>query len=287
MNKSLWLLPLALLLLMVWACSPKASEIPPPVVAIALLVPVISTTERSIHELPIFTLLIPSLLETLDDSGFTYTLFLGPDKGDAMYDTEANLNAIRRKFAEMTKDFPVTLQVHAMTGNQGAPCWAWNQLASLAFNQSFDYLYQVNDDLYMETAGWASEFVRELRRNDNVGVVGPMDSNHAPILTQSFVHRTHYDIFRSYFPVEFRNWYSDDWITKVYPVGEMRKLTRIRVRNGGSGQRYPKHMVGDLVPALVASGRRRIVEYKQAHGKHTVVDLWFWQRVWRGEETLL
>ena len=36
------------------------------------------------------------------------------------------------------------------------------------------------------------------------------------IFTQSFVHRTHLEIFGFLYPPVFRNWYSDDWISEVY-----------------------------------------------------------------------
>jgi hypothetical protein len=55
----------------------------------------------------------------------------------------------------------------------------------------------------------------------NFGVTGPLDINlkrhrDITILTQSFVHRTHYEIFGFLYPWIFKNWYSDDWMTYIY-----------------------------------------------------------------------
>ena len=46
---------------------------------------------------------------------------------------------------------------------------------------------------------------------------GPtLDTNNARILTHAFVHRTHVELFGCFFPVAFKNWWSDDWISAVY-----------------------------------------------------------------------
>lgn len=47
-------------------------------------------------------------------------------------------------------------------------------------------------------------------------MTGPADVSNRRILTQSFVHRTHIEIFGVYFAEPFKNWWSDDWLTKVY-----------------------------------------------------------------------
>lgn len=49
-----------------------------------------------------------------------------------------------------------------------------------------------------------------------LGVVGPIcyDGNQN-ILTHDFVHRTHRNIFQTYYPVVFSDWWMDDWISKA------------------------------------------------------------------------
>jgi hypothetical protein len=95
----------------------------------------------------------------------------------------------------------------------------WNGLFEFAVDNGHDYFYQANDDLRFDTAGWTETFVSVLRSNPilpNLGVIGPVDKGNSRILTQSFTHRTHYNIFGYYFPTRFRNWYCDDWMSKVY-----------------------------------------------------------------------
>lgn len=195
---------------------------------------------------------------------YEYSLLFGADVGDAMFDNSATRALIDAKFNEMFKDLPVTLQIFTSSGNKGAPCWIWNELAATAYNQSYDYFYQVNDDLELITKGWTTRFVDTLKQTNNIGVVGPLDSFNTRILTQSFVHRSHWDIFHTYYPKAFRNWYSDDWITAVYTDGEMHKLHDVVVRNGGAGQRYKSDNAAHILPPHVQRGREQIQAYKAA-----------------------
>jgi hypothetical protein len=90
-----------------------------------------------------------------------------------------------------------------------------NALAAQAYDDGANYLFQLNDDLEFKTAGWSDKFTDDLVSNPlhaNLGVTGPMDLNMPRILTQSFVARVHLDIFPTFYPLGFKNWYSDDWI---------------------------------------------------------------------------
>jgi len=107
----------------------------------------------------------------------------------------------------------------AFAGKRGAPCHVWSELLSRACRAGCEYFYQLNDDIQLVSHGWAEELTETLRANPylpNFGITGPLDTNNARIMTQSFVHCTHLQIFDYYFPQAFRNWYSDDWATQVY-----------------------------------------------------------------------
>jgi hypothetical protein len=97
----------------------------------------------------------------------------------------------------------------------------WKSFKFRLFVQSItegaDYFYQLNDDAELCGEGWVSAFVNKLQSWNNIGVVGPKDYAHERmLLTQSFVHRTHYEIFGKLYPHEIKDAYSDDWMTKVY-----------------------------------------------------------------------
>ncbi len=49
-----------------------------------------------------------------------------------------------------------------------------------------------------------------------VGVTAPEDAGNKRVLTQSFVHRTHVEALGLYYHPVFKNWFSDDWVTRVY-----------------------------------------------------------------------
>ena len=64
----------------------------------------------------------------------------------------------------------------------------------------------------------------------NMGVIGPMcPEGNWRILTHDFVHRTHRDIFKIYYPVVLSDWWMDDWISHVYPDGNAYKLLSVQV----------------------------------------------------------
>ena len=57
------------------------------------------------------------------------------------------------------------------------------------------------------------------------------------IQTQSFVSRKHMEIFGFYFPKEIKNWFCDDWITKIYYPNFFYLLNH-KLRNMGGEPRY-------------------------------------------------
>ena len=113
----------------------------------------------------------------------------------------------------------IALRIFRADGMRGAPCWLWNALAARAYESTgewshaslttvtrktssiggaIDYFYQTNDDIEFLTACWAEDFITALENSNvapNFGLVGPLDSNNERILTQSFVHRTHLEVF--------------------------------------------------------------------------------------------
>ena len=60
------------------------------------------------------------------------------------------------------------------------------------------------------------------------------------ILTHDMVHRTHLDIFETYYPEVLSAWWIDNWITKVYGESRSHKIMQWRVKHhtGVYGTRY-------------------------------------------------
>jgi hypothetical protein len=215
----------------------------PPVRTIALLVPVTSRgrTMTGAADADFLRLLLPSFLTTATFGVTTrYRIYLGYDAGDPLYDRAAIRRQLTTAFRAQVGGRPVTLMWRRCEGMQHAPVWVWNALFRQAFADGCDFFYQVGDDVVLETPGWARDFAAALLLNPlapGLGVTGPRDGN-KPRLTQSFVSRAHMQIFGTYFPSVFRNWWSDDWLTEVYRPAHLRPLSLHLVANRGGVERY-------------------------------------------------
>jgi len=200
----------------------------------------------SVDTIPPLAVLIPTFLKTIrkNDPKYFYNFYLGFDVQDSFYDSEANQKQIYSKFKEITNGHN-NLEFHFIRcrPTYGWTTFLWNAIFQHAVYEGNDYFYQVNDDLRFITEGWTDAFVEKLQSNpvlSNFGVIGPLDVNNGNIFTQSFVHRTHYEIFGFFYPPVFKNWYSDDWITDVYSrhKGTFRMST-FKVHNSQvAGTRY-------------------------------------------------
>jgi len=189
---------------------------------IAVLVPTTSRGRRlrGAADTDLLRVLLPSLLRTATwDGSLAYRLYVGYDAGDPYFDTGGAADvaaAIRR----LVGDRPLALALRRCEGTAHSPVAVWNHLFADAYAEGCDFFYQLGDDLALETAGWAREFPAALMLNPvepGLGVTGPVDRGHClddgrlklDVLTQSFVSRRHMEIFATYYPAAFRNWWSE------------------------------------------------------------------------------
>lgn len=187
----------------------------------------------------LLTALIPSLKATLTSSEvkkYEIVLFVGFDQGDEYFERKSSY--LRREIEGYgIKVIFLRLKPFkrvAMT---------WNMIFYfIRKNSRFDYYYQVNDDLKMVTPGWLTKFTDALGKVDNVGVVGPSDNFNGfacSLLTQSFVTERHFQIFNgTFYPLEFRDWKSDRWLSFVYGPKRTFCWEEIEANNGAKGTRY-------------------------------------------------
>lgn len=226
---------------------------------IAILVPVCSRNQnyKFIEDTPLMRCLLPSFERTKED-GYTYTFFVGYDEDDDFYRNHAT-------------ELPGKVSI--LRGCQHAPARAWNVLASAAYADpaGYDYFFQIGDDVILETPKWTSQFVKYLQSHDNVGVVGPCNlvnhrqrvaANKPFVIENGFVHRKHLDTFGYFFHPGIRNWYCDDWLTRVYDPPYSAKLdTTILCRNTVVDTRYAIEGCPD-VSVKIADSRTTL----QSHG---------------------
>ena len=129
-------------------------------------------------------------------------------------------------FAQKTREF-YGLEVLINRYERRNDFLPFNALMRDAFETGSDYLVRVNDDTEFITVGWLPLAIGILKQFDppNVGVVGPTcKQGNTGILTHDMVHRTHFQIFDTYYPTVFHNWYIDDWISTVYGSVRTKKL---------------------------------------------------------------
>ncbi|KAL7573557.1 hypothetical protein ACA910_008695 [Epithemia clementina (nom. ined.)] len=225
------------------------------VTRIALLVPVISTTERHLLLTPFVRTFLKSIQDSIaphsplssNGRNFHFEIYVGFDQGDRLFDHVENQRQLQALVQNMNVAGRNSLTIAFVRhrGTKGAPCWIWNNLALMAYENGCDYFYQLNDDVKFVSPNWAPLLIAPLEQNPiraGLGVSGPTDRNHQGLFTQAFVSRLHLEIFNSLYPPVFKNWYSDDWLTQVYVSHQSQfAIHNVWVRNAATGRRKPRY----------------------------------------------
>ena len=194
---------------------------------------------------------------------FEVSIFLGADYDDAFW---LRHHSTVKHRAWTFCGLNVTFHFYQKHGN----FLPFNQLMRDAYRTGSEYLVRINDDTEFTSKAWISLGVNALKtfHPPNVGVVGPSCSQgNTKILTHDMVHRTHLEIFESYYPVVFHNWYIDDWISHVYGASRTQKIKDWTVVHhvDQQGQRYAeKRSDSKLLHGEIAAGEKLIKAYLAA-----------------------
>lgn len=239
------------------------------VVAIGVSATTRSLTVRSLSDLALFSIMLPSLVKTAE-AGYEYWLYLATDVGDRFFDS-----ASARARVLLWLDEHVTRRLEArgvrlrvcllrFENDVRKPGPVFNFMMAAAADDGADYLYRINDDTELHGKRWTSTAVAQLRAWGNVGVVGPVcNEGNVNILTHDLVHRTHLSIFRTYYPPVFTDWYMDDWMSAVYGRARTKKGPfRVTHHIGQHSTRYE-----------VDQSHRLALERELARGRHAI-DAW-------------
>lgn len=145
----------------------------------------------------------------------------------------------------------------------------FNEIAQTATRA--DYYCRVNDDSEFKSSGWLTLAVTKLQsyQPPNLGVVGPScGQGNTDILTHDFVHRTHLDLFGTYYPPTFPNWYLDDWVSKVYGTTRTSTIETWKIKHHLSEKRYASDTIDALwLPNELEIGRERINTFLTSTGR--------------------
>jgi len=242
----------------------------------------VAATSRGTHfkvgddlsDLALFAYLLPSFTRTAE-CGFRYVVSLAFDKGDPFYDSAAGQQEIQDWFKVnvQRKLFEVgitcVLVLTSCENKDKIPGPAFEAMTQAAFKMGAEYIYRVNDDTEFMVP-WTRKFVDTLQgMGSPFGVVGPSSHNTDDrILTHDFVHRTHLQIFHTYYPPQLNDWYMDDWISRVYGSQRTRMAKSVPVHHHTNkhGQRYqPDRSHARYVDGLVKKGHEVIVDWVEHH----------------------
>lgn len=242
-----------------------------PLIAIMAATTTRNVKSPSTNSLSLFTLMLPSLIRTLD-CGYRYVYVMGYDRGDQFYDSERGLKAVESWFQGHVEqplkanNIMMTLLPVKVDNKVKKPGPVFLEMAKAAYNAGADFFYRINDDTEF-LARWAHIYAQALLKlGPPYGVVGPSSVNTADrILTHDFVHRTHMEIFEmKYYPEELTDWWMDDWITHVYGFYRTYLSKKIPVHHhtNAHGQRYKVDKAHEkLVEPLIQEGREKIKKW--------------------------
>lgn len=212
-------------------------------IKIAFLVPSTSNKRdyKNYDDCDFIRILLSSFIYTYNskNSFFEYTFYLGHDYDDKFYVKN------KEKIINYVKSLNLNIKIKIIEINlkeRGHLSEIWNILFKNAIDDDNDYFYQLGDDIRIIDSDWEIKFISQLKKYNNIGVIGPLDLNNDGLLTQSFVHKTHFNIFGYYFPKIIKNLYVDNWIEHVYKSffnnNRSFKVDDLRVINSGGPQRY-------------------------------------------------
>eukprot|EP01067_Filipodium_phascolosomae_P007395 Filipodium_phascolosomae@DN5909_c0_g1_i1.p1 len=208
------------------------------------------------EEFPLFKYALPSLIKTVEPY-YMYNVYIAIDSADPL---ERYVEALQ----SMSKD---NIRIVPIVQPGGSFVAAVNYIARVAYDDGVDYMVRINDDTEFASNQWTSAGIKRLQwmNPPNVGVVGPkcLEGNQS-ILTHDMTHRTHYNIFKYYYPPIFQNWYIDNWITTSYKLAGYRisRLSSWRVIHQLSIPRYTIDMDGEeKLKEQVKIGRAMIQDH--------------------------
>ena len=202
---------------------------------IAFLIP--STTRnrpwKKIEETYLYSIFGESFLNTLSDD-IDYSIYINIDIDDPIYSKKEEKEKFERFIGEKAK----IKWIDDGQVQKGFLTLMWNYLFEKALEDNNEYFYQCGDDIWFEDKDWIKECIVQMKKQNDIGICGPINPPNYRILTQTFVSRKHYEIFKCYFPVQIKNWWCDDWINFVYDPKYVTKLKKTNAANKGGEPRY-------------------------------------------------
>lgn len=226
-------------------CSPAPPKVlRPPECSIALLIPTVGGRFTR----GLFEHVFSSIADTAS-SECRLGLFLAYDyPGDDFYrrnESKPQIEAIFRNVVPESKQAWIKLHWAVNTADRSYNT-AINAAAWAAHAAGFNYFYQTGDDVAFDrdSKNWDIVFAKQINDLDGFGMTGGQEKRQLSLHYQerAFVGRSHMCVFGTFFPLEFRNIYTGNWITSVYStLGRYTSNEDVRMKNlqTGVAHRYP------------------------------------------------
>jgi hypothetical protein len=166
--------------------------------------------------------------------GYNYVFYIGYDKDDRIY----SLSQSKKELKKLGGNYGnISFKFIELNEQKGYLTKMWNILFNQAYNDKCDYFFQCGDDIEFTTKEWIKECIIELKKNNDIGMAGPLNNNNR-ILTQAMFSRKHMEIFSFLFPEEIINWCCDDWYNYLYSPKYIYILKNHLCNNKGGAERY-------------------------------------------------
>lgn len=251
-------------------------------VGVGILLPTTSRVGSTYcgHCLNVFTVAIRELMSVLpkNDTRFWYTVYVGYDAGDPMWDHTGRLAANLDTANQLMRDHPAEVKgvrvVPYPNPAKGSLTNVWNKLSEAALADGNEFVFLDNDDLIIETHNFAARLVDALMANPvlpGLGEAAPYDTsfpdeNHP---TFPMVSRLHFEIFGAMYSTDIFSRGCDTWLGDVYRgFRSVISLSDVRVSNTAydTPRRYDNEFAHERYVQLVAEGRTKIAAFLAARG---------------------
>lgn len=135
---------------------------------------------------------------------------------------------------------------------RGKICRIWDLLAAEAVNLGCTFFVLIGDDVRFKTAGWKGEIEGQFAEVSaarglpfGVGVISFRDEAFDVFPTFPVMHKIHFEIFGTLFPIEFINQHGDPFLFEIYRrfgASEFAYTATLNNTIGGkTDARYSKH----------------------------------------------
>tara|TARA_Y100000814_G_scaffold260607_1_gene211404 strand:- start:39 stop:875 length:837 start_codon:yes stop_codon:yes gene_type:complete len=237
--------------------------------SICIIIPVTSNRRNwnNFEETYLHNYFLESFTKVYDPK-INHLILLGIDDDDKLFNNDKIKNDIQKY---LHKNQNIEIDFISTNGiKKGNVVHIWNRLFDEGINRGYDYFLQCGDDIEFYTH-WEKDFITKLKSNNNIGAIGFGDklriqnNKDDDLATQSFVHKTHYNIFNYYFNPNIENHGCDDWLTGVYKKTNnyYYNVNNHKIKNSGGEPRYIPVNNRKLWDKLINEDYIKIINYQK------------------------